>query len=161
MTKILVANRSGMAQAPDGSKYRLAAGRTLADARHPLVQAYPDLFSPYAIELSVAAEDDASPATSEATAAAQAEAEGYRMQLAAIVDGLQARGLVDESTDMSYEGWLSATLFGIIDRQQTGADPSPVGQPAADATASEPEALPKPRKRAARPRPAAVSDAEE
>lgn len=154
-TEIVVANRSGLAQAPDGSKHRLVRGRTLADVRHPLAQEHPDLFSPYKIDLPYEG-DDASPAAVNDASEVAATAEGYRAQLAAIAEGLHTRGLVPADVDMTREGWLAELVFAALD-----AEPSPADE-AAGATA--PEVSPdRPRKRAPRraaPRPA-VTDAEE
>jgi hypothetical protein len=168
-TEIVVANRSGLAEGPDGTKYRLVRGRTLADARHPLPQAHPNLFSPYRIDLSYEG-DDVSPSAAgdvshDAAAGGdtwadkvrevEATAASYRTQLATIVDGLQVRGLVPAETDTTREGWLAELVFAVIDRQQTGADPE-TGPEAPEVSAD------RPRKRTPRrpaPRPAA-SDGE-
>ena len=140
MTNIVVATRSGLAVGPDGTKYRLARGRTLADARHPLAQAHPDLFSPYTIELTV---DDPEAGggnleRGEMSAEvlgelvdARSAAEGYRTQLATIAEGLYARGLVPADI------WLG---------HRTGDEPDDAPE------APAPDSLPKPRKRAPRPR---------
>lgn len=157
-TEIVVANRNGLAAAPDGSKHRLVRGRTLADARHPLAQAHPDLFSPYTIDLpydgtdadgytgpDAQVLDDARASLEEA----QGTAEGYRAQLAAIAEGLHTRGLVPADVDTGAEGWLAALVFATID-----------GPPAAAEDEPEPPELPTPaRKRA--PRRAATARAEE
>ena len=158
MTNIVVATRNGLAEGPDGTKYRLARGRTLADARHPLAQAHPDLFAPYTIELSVdepggdaAAERGDVPSWPDKVAEVEQVAEGYRAQLAAIAEGLHARGLVPAELDTTAEGWLAALVFAVID----GPAAEQTDPPAAAAPA-EPDELPKPRKRAApRPRPSA------
>lgn len=158
MTNIVVATRSGLVQGPDGSKYRLARGRTHADARHPLVQACPDLFAPYEIELSVADGEPAAERGDVATWAdkvreVEATAEGYREQLAAIAEGLYSRGLVPAELDTEREGWLAELLFAVIDGPSSAADAEP-SPDAPDVPA--PASLPKPRKRvAARPRPEA------
>lgn len=158
---IVVATRSGLAASADGSKYRLARGRTLADSRHPLVQEHPELWAPYHIELSVdepegdaAAERGDVPSWPEKVAEVEQVADGYRAQLAAIAEGLYARGLVPADVDTDREGWLADLVFAVLDAP--AADPS---RAAADdappaVQAAEPESLPKPRKRAARPRPA-------
>lgn len=159
MTNIVVATRNGLAEGPDGAKYRLARGRTLADARHPLAQAHPELFAPYSIELSVdepdgdaAAERGDVSSWPDKVAEAEAVADGYREQLAAIAEGLHARGLVPADLDTTVEGWLAELVFAVID----GPAPEQADPPAA-AKAAEPADLPKPRKRAApRPRPAAT-----
>jgi len=171
-TEIVVATRNGLAEGPDGAKYRLARGRTLGDARHPLVQAHPELFSPYAIDLPYEGNDHDGPSAGgrddrgswpEKVAEVEAIAEGYRVQLAAIVEGLHTRGLVPADLDTTTEGWLAKLVSDILDRSRV-EDPSSVDQSAADATAPEPPAADRPRKRAPRraaPRPAAAGDAEE
>jgi len=154
---IVVAARSGLAVGPDGAKYRLAAGRTLADSRHPLAQAHPELFAPYQIELSVD-EPEGDPAAErgdvsswpEKVAEAEQIAEGYRTQLAAIAEGLYARGLVPADVDTTAEGWLAELVFAVID--------GPASEQAEPPTPAEPEELPKPRKRAARPRAASPAE---
>jgi hypothetical protein len=157
MTNIVVATRSGLAVGPDGTKYRLARGRTLADARHPLAQAHPDLFSAYTIELSVddpeAGGDPAAERGDVATGAhkvgeVEAVAEDYRTQLATIAEGLYARGLVPAELDTDRPGWLAELIFAVIDAPATAAVDEPDDAPEAPA----PDSLPKPRKRAPRPR---------
>jgi hypothetical protein len=132
MTSIVVATRSGLAEGPDGSKYRLARGRTFGDARHPLVKAHPDLFAPYDIELSVDEPDademdDGTPVALRASLQfaaeeAQATAEGYRAQLAAIAEGLHDRGLVPADVDTTREGWLAELIFATLDASPPAAD---------------------------------------
>ena len=158
---IVVANRNGLAQGPDGAKYRLAAGRTLADARHPLAQAHPELFSPYSIELGYEgdeAADEGNLAQGEQAAELVAEladartaAEQYRVQLAAIAEGLHARGLVPADLDTEREGWLADLVFAVLDAPAAEPEPAPE---LPKAVTGEPAALPKtPRRRAARPAP--------
>lgn len=157
MTKIVVANRTGLASAPDGSNYRLARGRTLADARHPLVAAYPDMFSEYSIDLpyeeseeAVAGRPDAAGATDAEMAEARAAAEEYREQLAAIVEVLRAHDALPAEEAMSEPGWLARAIEASL----TAAAPA-----SGDASALEAPELPaaRPRKRA--PRRPAVSTA--
>jgi hypothetical protein len=155
---IVVANRSGLAQGPDGAKYRLAAGRTLGDARHPLVQEHPELFSPYQIELSVDSSDtpevdDETPVALRASLQlaaeeAQATAEGYRKQLATIAEGLHDRGLVPADVDTTREGWLAELVFATLDASPPAADDA-----SRDAGAPE---LPNPPARKRAPRRAAA-----
>jgi hypothetical protein len=123
------------------------------------------MFSPYAIDLPyegdepsgdvslgdrVAVEPDA--ALRLELTQAEATAEGYRAQLAAIADGLHERGLVPADLDTDHEGWLAELVFAVIDRQQTGAEASPAAGNDTSAPVVEPGALPRPRKRAPRPR---------
>jgi hypothetical protein len=160
-TEIVVATRSGLAEGPDGAKYRLARGRTLADARHPLAAAHPELFAPYTIDLPYEGDEASSAAGADgykgpdaqvledaraSLEEAQGTAELYRAQLAAIADGLHERGLVPADLDTEREGWLAELVFAVIDRQQAGAEPQ------VEAPTVEPGPLPRPRKRAARPR---------
>jgi len=155
MTNIVVATRSGLAEGPDGTKYRLARGRTLADARHPLAAAYPEMFAPYSIELSVdEPEADGDPAAERGDVATwadkvrevEATADGYRVQLATIAEGLYSRGLVPAELDTDREGWLADLVFAVID------GPAPEVEPKGAPAPAEPAELPKARKRAARPR---------
>jgi hypothetical protein len=53
VTSIVVSKRDGIVKAPDGTKYRVARGKTLADARHPVVEAYPHDWVPMVVALSV------------------------------------------------------------------------------------------------------------
>jgi hypothetical protein len=136
MTEIVVSKRNGIITAPDGSKYRVVRGRTFADARHPVAKAYPDSFMPYKIDLPYEGDDEHDgPSAAERgdgetwpgkVAEAESVAEGYRLQLATIVDGLQTRGLMPVDVDTEREGWLVEVLFGILD---AGVDP--VAPPAA------------------------------
>lgn len=156
---IVVATRSGLASSADGSKYRLARGRTLADSRHALVQEHPELWAPYHIELSVDEPDGGTPTEGSAAAqyeAAEAEAtaERYREQLAAIAEGLHARGLVPADVDTDREGWLADLVFAVIDEPSRAAADDGNAAPEV-AKAAEPEKLPAPRKRA---RPRAVAE---
>jgi hypothetical protein len=115
MTDVVIATRSGIVTAPDGSKHRLVRGRTLADARHPAAVAFPEMFAQHTIDLPYAGPDDA-----------EAERDGYRQQLATIVDAVTVRGLMPADVDMGVEGWLVGVLSELLDRC---ADP--VAPPAA------------------------------
>lgn len=120
-SELVVARKDGVLRDPDGIGYRVHKGKTLADADHPAVIANPQVFMPMEIALKVDREEaaDVDARVLDDVRAdlerAQGDAERYREQLAAIADGLAARGLVDERTDTSYEGWLSAVIFGAID----------------------------------------------
>lgn len=162
-TQIVVATRSGLAQAPDGGKFRLVRGRTLADVRHPLAAAHPELFAPYDIELPYEGDEALGESAGdlldvgswpEKVAEVEQVADGYRAQLAAIAEGLHERGLVPADLDTAAEGWLATLVFSIID-----ASPAEVAEPEGKLPEPAASPLPKPRKRAARPR--ATSDASE
>ena len=158
-TEIVVANRSGMAEAPDGSKHRLVRGRTLADARHPLAAAYPDLFSPYTIDLPYEGDEPSPAAANDGSEReleqrlddATATAADYRQQLAAIVEVLHAHDALPPEDATTEPGWLARAVAKLFDSAPPGDAPAAPKVP-------EPAAMP--RKRAARPRPATVPDAE-
>jgi len=158
MTEIVVAHRDGILTAPSGEKFRLVRGKTLADARHPGVRMRPESWGPVVIELSV---DDPEPSDSSDTDArvsellasveqAEAERDGYRVQLAAVADVLGQRGLMPLDAG-SVEGWLARAVAEAIDRSA-----------AALPTAPAPTEVAPPRgARARRPKPAAVAPAAE
>jgi hypothetical protein len=52
-TEIVVATRSGLVSGPDGTKFRLVRGKTLADARHPIAEQFPELFAAHTIDLPI------------------------------------------------------------------------------------------------------------
>lgn len=134
MTDVVIATRSGIVTAPDGTKHRLVRGKTLADARHPAAVAFPEMFAQHTIDLPYAGPDDAEAAdpghledsVAEELAEIEAERDGYRQQLATIVDAVTVRGLMPADVDMSVEGWLVGVLSELLDRC---ADP--VAPPAA------------------------------
>lgn len=132
MTSIVIATRSGLARHPDGGQFRLVRGKTLADARHPLVTAYPELFAPHTVDLPV---DEP-----------EADQGGYRAQLAAIAEGLHERSLVPADVDTEAEGWLATLVLGLVDRLAV-LDEAPSSDP--EEPVREPAALPKARGRRA------------
>lgn len=134
---IVVARRDGLMVAPDGTKYRLARGRTLADARHPAVIAYPDSFTPMHVELAYDGPEE--PTDDDA----RQEVDGYRAQLAAIAAGLIQRDLIPDGYDTGREGWLAGLIFELLD--------APAGE--------LPVAPPRARKAATARKPSAGSDA--
>lgn len=145
MTELVVARRDGILTAPDGTKYRLARGKTLADARHPAVAASPQSFAPMKIELSVE-DDEPSPAAasdaSEELAEVESERDAYREQLVVIAAGLADRGVTLPLEDERSPGWLADAVFAALDAQPSRGDrgETPVApeQPAAGATARKP-----------------------
>jgi hypothetical protein len=146
MTEIVVASRDGILRAPNGEQFRLVRGKTLADARHPAVQAYPDNFMPMRVELSM---EDADPGHLEdafSTELAEAKedarqateaAEEYRAQLVAITDVLMARGGVPADVDTDEPGWLAKAVGRALDATAP-ADDEPVPPPAAARTRKPP-----------------------
>lgn len=113
-TEIVVATRSGLVSGPDGTKYRLVRGKTLADARHPVATQFPELFGEYAIDLPY--EGDEVPAAG-ADPELAAEAEGMREQLVRLRDGLVERGVVDADSLPTHVGWLADAVFEALDRE--------------------------------------------
>lgn len=134
MTNIVVSYRDGVVTAPNGEKFRVVRGKTLADARHPAVQMRPESWGPMVVELSVDDPDESGePDTrmaelTEALGAAQSEADGYREQLAAVTEVLSARGLMPNQPLM--EGWLAKAVAVAIDAP-AAAPPEPVKPPRA------------------------------
>lgn len=149
MTSIVIATRDGILTAPSGEKFRMVRGKTLADARHPAVAAYPDNWMPVEVDISVDDPEQADPGQLEddfATelAEATAEAEEYRAQLVAITDVLMSRGMVPAGTDTDKPGWLAEAVTVALDTlihapHDSGSEPDDVPPP------------PAPRKRTARP----------
>lgn len=152
MTSIVIATRSGLAKDPDGGQFRLVKGRTLADARHPLVRAYPELFAEHTIDLPV---DDHEVAVDPDRGSLEyftAQADEYREQLAAVVEVLREHGALPAEDAMTEPGWLAAAVGAALDRPASdGTPPSNAEEPV-----REPAALPKARRRA--PRPSAGTD---
>jgi hypothetical protein len=158
MTEIVVAYRDGILTAPNGEKFRLVRGKTLADARHPGVRMRPESWGPVVVELSVdepEAEGSEPDARIDELIAELAEANSERDRfggyLSAIAEALAERGLVPaEGTDQ--QGWLVAAVVAGLDRGTTGdvvpeeggsvrpprgARPRKQAKPAAVAPASE------------------------
>lgn len=147
---IVVSRRDGVLTAPDGTKWRVARGKTLADADHPAVLANPGDWAPMVITLTVGDHeptvDDDPRLTPEAIGIlddlrgeiaeleetlAQRDAELFRL-----AEGLAARGVVLPAEDDREPGWLVDLVLAWMDRPLPPAVTPP----------------PKPRKRAAPPR---------
>jgi hypothetical protein len=134
MTDVVIATRSGVVSAPDGSKHRLVRGKTLADARHPLAAAFPELFAPYTIDLPFDDEQHDGPSAEgrDVPRAPDDErgsleyfaglADDYREQLAAVVEVLRAHDALPAEAEMNEPGWLARAVAAAFD---------PVGPPAA------------------------------
>jgi len=113
-TEIVVATRSGLVSGPDGTKFRLVRGKTLADARHPIAEQFPELFAAHTIDLPY--EGDEVPAAG-ADPELAVEAEGMREQLVRLRDGLIERGVVDADNLPTHVGWLADAVFEALDRE--------------------------------------------
>jgi len=162
MTSIVVSKRDGIAKAPDGTKYRVARGKTLADARHPVVEAYPHDWVPMVVELSV---DDDAPASAAANSGdlhdrlGQAEndlaeveelAEHRGAELLRLAQGVEGLGYVLPDEADRYPGWLTDLVLGALPVRAPAPSELPVDAPAPHsateaAVVAPPRATRKPR----------------
>lgn len=123
MTKIVVSKRDGIVRAPDGTKHRVARGKTLADARHPVVEAYPNDWSPMVVTLAVDDPDGDTTHTAVDEAAleelrndlAEAEelAEHRGRELLRLAEALEAGGLVPDPRP-THNGWLVDLVLELL-----------------------------------------------
>jgi len=161
MTQIVVSRRDGILTAPDGTKHRVARGKTLAEADHPAVLANPGDWVPMVVTLTL---DDRPagahlPASHEQVAQFENDVAELEETLAArdaeltrLADTLAARGVTLPAEDDRESGWLVDLVFAELDRAygiefaRTGFD-NP--QPAAPVKAIAPPR--RPAKRAAPP----------
>lgn len=148
MTEIMVAKRDGVATAPDGVKYRTHRGKTLADARHPLVQAYPQDWSPMEIALTVDGPVAEGGATLDKTledlldarndlAEVEEVAEARGLELVRLAGSLEARGIKLPAAEDRAPGWLADLVLDALDALAGGrpAAPAPVAPPRAPRSA--------------------------
>lgn len=130
MTEIMVAKRDGVATAPDGVKYRTHRGKTLADARHPLVQAYPHDWSPMEVALTVdgtAAEPQHEDVEGLRNDLAEVEevAEARGLELNRLAAGVEARGVKLPAEDDRAAGWLVDLVLDALDALAGGRPAAP------------------------------------
>lgn len=144
MTNIVIAKRSGMLRAPNGERFRLAKGVTLADARHPAVVAFPEDWRPVDVALSVndAADSDvpAAEITEDELAELRTElAEAHETvdhlgaQFRRLIEGLVARDVELPEDEAREQGWLVGLVLDTLDA--TAAKPvadEPVEQSVAE-----------------------------
>jgi hypothetical protein len=145
--EIVVSRRDGILTAPDGTKHRVARGKTLADADHPAVLANPGDWVPMVVTLTVGDRPAGVPQDSPAAA----EIDELTEQVAELEETLAARdaeltrlaeGLVDLDVKLPDEddrepGWLVDLALSVVIP----------GVPDEPAPAPAPIAPPKPRKR--------------
>lgn len=131
-TEVVIATRSGLVSGPDGAKFRLVRGKTLADARHPIARQFPELFAPHTIDLPYEGDEPAADAVDlpegvESVAELVTLANDMREQLVRLRDGLVERGIVGANgADLpTHVGWLADEVFAALD-----ADLDPVAPPA-------------------------------
>jgi hypothetical protein len=116
-----IATRDGIIRNPEsGEQFRIVKGRTLGHPKHPAVAAFPENWHPLDIELDAEDVDPDAPAEATQLAGelhdARNEADGYREQLAAIVELLRERELIGFSgIDADHEGWLVETLRAVLE----------------------------------------------
>lgn len=124
MTKIVVSKRDGIVRAPDGTKHRVARGKTLADARHPVVEAYPNDWSPMVVALAVDDPDgDTVLSVSDAherlvqlendLAEIEEVAEHRGRELLRLAEALDEGGLVPDPRP-SHNGWLVDLVLELL-----------------------------------------------
>lgn len=157
MTEIVVSRRDGILRAPDGTKHRVARGKTLAEADHPAVLANPRDWVPMVVELTTGTSGDAEgvphpPCAAQDDLAELEETLAARdAELTRLAEGLADLGVRLPAEDGRKPGWLvDLALDAFVDAQAThfkgagviDAEPEP---------APAPIAPPKPRKRTAPP----------
>jgi len=122
----VVAKRDGVLKAPDGTRYRMHAGGTLAHREHPAVIANPQAWAPAEIDLDVIA---GSPEAEESGKLID-EAYGYLNDIANLLHG---RGLIDEAD--TEPGWLVRAVARAVGAEPASAAALP--EPEAEQVADE------------------------
>jgi hypothetical protein len=155
MTSIVVSRRDGILRAPDGTKYRVARGKTLAEADHPAVLANPGDWVPMVVALVVDGREPSDagvPASHERVAQLEndvAELEetlaGRDAELARLAEGLAGLSVDLPAEDDREPGWLVDLVLDEIVTAR--ADPRWSAKPEPLAAV----APPKPRKRTGPP----------
>lgn len=169
--QIVVSRRDGILTAPDGTKHRVARGKTLADADHPAVLANPRDWVPMVVTLTL--DDGDRPERSAATLPGDldtplgvqheqivqlendlAELEetlaARDAELTRLAEGLAELGVKLPAEDDREPGWLvDLVLDAIVSAQATHF--REVGIVPAAPEPAPPIAPPKPRKRTAPP----------
>jgi hypothetical protein len=142
VTQIVVSTRNGVLTAPDGTKHRVARGKTLADARHPAVLACPRDWSPMVVDLTV---DGPAPGDSEPVAHAHeqiAQLENDVTELeetlsdrdrefGRLMTGLEVAGVTLPAEEIRQPGWLVDLVLAQL--AERSADVPPIVVPYAEA----------------------------
>ena len=129
MTKIVVARRDGTLRSPGGERFRLHRGKTLADARHPAVVAFPEDWRPVEIDLPINDAADVEVPAAEVTEDELAElrtelaettetVEHLGAQFRRLIEGLAERGIELPEDEAREQGWLVGLALAAIDRAQ-------------------------------------------
>lgn len=141
MTQIVVSRRDGILRAPDGTRHRVARGRTLAEADHPAVLANPGDWSPMVVTLTTPGRPERSAAALPGGAevpASHAQVEQFENDLAELeetlasrdaelgrlVDGLAALGVRLPAEDGRTPGWLVDLVLDTLANATTSAAPA-------------------------------------
>lgn len=115
MTGIVVSRRDGILTAPDGSKHRVARGKTLADADHPAVLANPRDWTPMVVTFTVGDRPEGVEVPASHTQVEQFENDLAELEetlaqrdaeLSRLARGLEAAGLTLPAEDERAPGWL-------------------------------------------------------
>jgi hypothetical protein len=162
--EIVVSRRDGILTAPDGTKYRIARGKTLADADHPAVIANPRDWVPMVISLSVGdrPDDGEPPHGSSSERLAKAESDVVELEetldrltdeLSRLAQGLEGAGVELPAEEEWSPGWLvdlvlTVVRAGSIALRAADDEPEPVD---IVEQLAPPIAPPKPRKRTSPP----------
>lgn len=144
MTQIVVSRRDGILRAPDGTKWRVARGKTLADAEHPAVLANPGDWTPMVVTLTVDDRPEDERATDgplpEGGAARLAQLENDVTELeetlagrdevfASLVEGLAARDFELPAEDDREPGWLVDLVLRLVDERASTRSSPPRATP--------------------------------
>jgi len=167
--KIVVSRRDGILRAPDGTQYRIARGKTLADAEHPAVVANPGDWVPMVITLAVDRPAGEGVPQGSAAAAEIDELNGQVTELEETLGqrdeelGRLALGLGELGIEVPDEadrtpGWLVDLVLATLAERDTvaaygkGRDDEAAGADLPAVAASPPSVAPRtPRKRAVPP----------
>ena len=166
MTEIVVSRRDGILTAPDGTKHRVARGKTLADAEHPAVLANPGDWVPMVVTLTVGDRPEGAgeldtPLGVQHEQVAQLENDVAELEetlaqrdaeLTRLAEGLGARGIELPADDEREPGWLVDLVLRLVDERASARSSLPREPQSSPAPAAAPSiAPPKPRKRTAPP----------
>jgi hypothetical protein len=170
MTQIVVSRRDGILTAPDGTKYRVARGKTLAEADHPAVLANPGDWIPMVVTLTLADRPAAAEVPGSHEQVAQFENDVAELEetlasrdaeLSRLAEGLESVGILLPAEEDREPGWLVDLALGWIDVNRASVaaglrggfdDPQPATPAQSPVPAGTPVAPPrKPSKRTAPP----------
>lgn len=129
MTNLFVSKRDGVVTAPDGTKHRVFRGKTLAEAGHPIVEAYPGDWHPMEVHLSapggthaeqLQGGNDLDELRNE-LAEVEELAERRGAELQRLAEILAARGYVPTEDEAAVQGWVVDLAVRALDADATPA----------------------------------------